>query len=161
AGSESLRELVVPVLAMAAAYGAIGTATAALTHFGGVHAPLVRAAVACTAVGAVFGGAGLGPGSGLHRPLFERAPEEGRAAVVGGAGGLLAMLALSAVAFAASLGAHASTALRLAEALHSGVVGGLVLTLVAAALVPNAVLYTGAFLAGPGFALGVGTTVAP
>jgi hypothetical protein len=49
----------------------------------------------------------------------------------------------------------------LAGALHTGVVGGAVLGVVGAAVVPNAVLCAGAFVAGPGFALGTGTTVAP
>jgi hypothetical protein len=65
------------------------------------------------------------------------------------------------VAFGASLVAHLAMALRLAEGMHSGVVGGVILALLGAALVPNGVLFSIAYVAGPGFALGTGTSVSP
>jgi Family of unknown function (DUF6350) len=45
--------------------------------------------------------------------------------------------------------------------LHADVPGGLLYTGLVAALAPNAVLLTGSYLLGPGFALGTGTLVSP
>jgi hypothetical protein len=45
--------------------------------------------------------------------------------------------------------------------LHTDVPGGLLYTLVVAAVVPNAALLAGAYLLGPGFAVGTGTLVSP
>jgi hypothetical protein len=155
------RDAAVRAAAMAAGYGVIGALSAALTHAGGVHASLPRACLTFVAMGGAFGGLGLARGSAGIFSVMSRLPEEVRAALSGGAAAILAMLCASALALAASLTEHTSNALRLAEGLHSGIVGGAILALVAAALVPNAVLYAGAFLAGPGFALGSGTTIAP
>ena len=47
------------------------------------------------------------------------------------------------------------------ELLDAGVVGSVVLFAICLMLVPNMILYVVAFLAGPGFQLGVGTTIAP
>ena len=71
------------------------------------------------------------------------------------------MLAAGAIVLVASLVAHFGTALTLTEGLHAGVVGGAILALVGAVLVPNAVLCAAAFAAGPGFAVGTGTQVSP
>ena len=47
------------------------------------------------------------------------------------------------------------------ELLDAGAIGSVVLFAICLMLVPNMVLYVVAFLAGPGFQLGVGTTIAP
>jgi hypothetical protein len=157
----SPQELGSAVAAMAVTYGAIGSVTALLSHFDGVYAPPVRTAVAFVALAVVFGGGGLLRGSGLASAPLAALPEELRAAFVGGLGGVLVMIAFSSLAFLLSLGYHFSTASTLAQGLHGGIVGGAILGVVNASLVPNAVLYAGAFLAGPGFTLGSGTSVSP
>jgi len=47
------------------------------------------------------------------------------------------------------------------QSLHAGLVGGLVLVIAQLAVVPNLMIWAGAYTAGPGFAVGVGTSVAP
>lgn len=148
-------------LAMAACYGAIGTVTALVAQVDAVHAPLPRTALAFLSVAAVSGGAGLLRGTRSGPLLVGRLPHEVRAALVGGASGVCAMLAVSAAVLVGSLAVHLSTAVTLAEGQHSGVVGAVILAIVGAALVPNAVLCAGAFVAGPGFSVGTGTQVAP
>jgi hypothetical protein len=59
------------------------------------------------------------------------------------------------------LGLGAERVLELHRALHPGVVGGAVLTVGQLAVLPNLVVWAAAVLAGPGFALGSGTSVAP
>jgi len=149
------------VFAMAGAYGALGAIASVVVHVDGTHAVLPRAVAAFVILPMVFGGSGLLRGSGVAGPLADRLPEEARAAVLGGVTGVLVMIAVGAVVVVASLVAHFATALRLAEGMHAGLVGGVILALVGAALVPNAVLCAGAFVAGPGFAVGTGTQVSP
>jgi hypothetical protein len=132
-----------------------------VTRTGDVHADLLRLAVTSVLLGGVFGGAGLLRGAGLAPRLGNRLPEEVRAAVVGAAAGVCVMLLAAALLVGASLSQHFSTASTLAGALHAGSVGGVVMAVVGALTVPNAVLCAGAYIAGPGFALGTGTTVAP
>lgn len=148
-------------LAMSATYAAVGAAVSSVVSVDGVHATLPRAVGACAALGLVFGGAGLLRGSGLGGQLLARLPEEVRAAVLGGLGGALAMVLVASLVLALSLAAHFSTAVTLAEGMHAGLVGGIIFALVGALLVPNAVLCAGSFVAGPGFAVGAGTQVAP
>jgi hypothetical protein len=121
----------------------------------------MRTAVSALALGLVVGGTGMVRGSAMTPRLLGRIPATARAALTGAAGGITVMLLAGALLVTASLAAHFSTAVNIAEGLHSGVVGGALLAVIGVALVPNAVLYAGAFAAGPGFALGIGTSVAP
>lgn len=148
-------------LAMAAVYAAAGALTALVASVGDVHAPLPRTVAAFVLVGGGFGAAGLLSGTGTGAGVIARLPSEARAVLLGGAGGVLAMLGMSAVVLAVSLILHSSTATTLAQGTGSGIVGSLVLAIVGAALVPNAVLCAGAYVAGPGFAVGTGTQVSP
>jgi len=51
--------------------------------------------------------------------------------------------------------------IRLYEALHTEVLGGIAITLGQLALLPNTILWTASWLVGPGFAIGTGSTVSP
>ena len=64
---------------------------------------------------------------------------------------------LLTVALLVDLGSAANVLSRL----HTDVSGGLLYTVLVAAVAPNAVLLTGAYLLGPGFAVGTGTLVSP
>lgn len=158
---ESLLDVARGALAMAAAYCAVGLAVYALTRSGGVHADLLRTLVATCVLGGGSGGVGILRGAGLSHRLLDPIPPGIRAALVGGGAGLLAMFAAGALLLPISLVAHRSSAVALTESLHPGLVGGAVLALVSVAAVPNAVIWAGAYLAGPGFAVGTGTSVTP
>lgn len=54
-----------------------------------------------------------------------------------------------------------STEVSLYESLHTGILGGLAITVAQLALVPVAVVWMVAWIAGPGFALGAGAVVSP
>jgi Family of unknown function (DUF6350) len=88
-------------------------------------------------------------------------PAPVRAVLCGSVAGFATMLAVSAVVLAGSLIVHFSDAVSLQEGLVGGGVGGVAVALIGMAAVPNAVLWAGAYVAGPGFAVGTATTVAP
>ncbi|MBA2772727.1 MAG: hypothetical protein H0U36_01590 [Nocardioidaceae bacterium] len=165
AGAHSLvrswSDVVAGVGAAAVAYGGAGVVVATLTSTETVHAGVVRSALAPALLALLLGGLGVVSGCGRAGKLFDLLPEEVRAGLVGGATGAAVMLAAGGVLFTASLVVHFSDVVTLAEGARAGVLGGLVLALLGALLVPNAVLSAGAFIAGPGFALGSGTSVAP
>lgn len=110
----------------------------------------------------------LGVGLGLLRERPELLPGAStlvRAAVGGalrtGAAAAVLTLGISAIAVALLLIGHYGQLIRLYEALHTGVVGGLALTIGQLALLPDAVVWAASWFAGPGFALGTGSHVSP
>jgi hypothetical protein len=74
---------------------------------------------------------------------------------------MLTAVAAAAVLYAVVLAAHFSRVTAMLEALDAGVIGSVVLFAICLALLPNVILYVVAFVAGPGFQLGVGTSIAP
>jgi hypothetical protein len=88
-----------------------------------------------------------------------------RAAVGGalraGVASVAIVLGLSALVVGVLVLVHYGELIRLYEALHTGVVGGLALTLAQLALLPDVVIWTASWFAGPGFALGTGSHVSP
>ncbi|MBA3309035.1 MAG: hypothetical protein H0U28_03110 [Nocardioidaceae bacterium] len=148
-------------LVMMAVYAGAGLVVFFLTRSDAVHADLLRTVVGTTTLPLVFGGLGLARGAGHGERVLDALPEEAQAALTGGLGGILAMVCAGGVLVTVSLLVHFSAAVSVAEALDSGVVGGTVMALIGAAMVPNAILCAGAFIAGPGFAVGSGTLIAP
>jgi hypothetical protein len=63
--------------------------------------------------------------------------------------------------YAVVLAVHFSRVTSMLELLDAGVVGSVVLFAICLMLLPNVLLYVVSFLAGPGFTLGVGTSIAP
>jgi len=76
-------------------------------------------------------------------------------------GAVALLVAASAVFVAVLIFAHFGRAVSLYEALQTGYLGGVTLTLAQLAFLPNAVLWAMSWLIGPGFALGGGAAVAP
>ena len=84
-----------------------------------------------------------------------------RTALQGGAAAVAGILAVSGVLAAALIALSYAQVISLYEGLHAGVVGGIALTLGQLALMPNLVIWTAAWLVGPGFAIGTGSSVSP
>ncbi len=74
---------------------------------------------------------------------------------------LLGWLAVSAAVLLAALVLDLGTALNIMSQLGAGAGGATLLTLAGVAAVPNAVLFSGSYLLGPGFLVGAGTVVSP
>ncbi|HRN29945.1 MAG TPA: DUF6350 family protein, partial [Terrimesophilobacter sp.] len=97
--------------------------------------------------------------------LVRRIPHHVRvvvgAAVRGGLAAVAGVMVVSAVACAALIGVRYAEIVALYESVHTGVLGGIALTLGQLVLTPNLVLWAAAWFVGPGFAIGAGSSVAP
>jgi hypothetical protein len=113
--------------------------------------PLLLAAAAASA------GALRALPRGARPPLSDRA---GTVLRLGTAASLL-LLGAGVLLVAIALGLDVGAAAQVAEASEPGAVGGLGLLLLGLSLVPNAAAWGASWLAGPGFALGAGTSVGP
>lgn len=153
--------VVVGTLVMVAVYAGAGVVVFFVTRADDVHADLLRTVAATGMLPLVFGGLGIVRGAGYGERVLGALPEEARAALTGGLAGVCAMVCVGGMVATVSLLVHFPSAVTVAEGLDSGVVGGAIMALAGAAAVPNAILCAGAFVAGPGFAVGAGTLVAP
>ncbi len=154
---------------LAVAYGAVVAVTALLTDGAGIRPDRVGALTHGCLFALVAGGTGVLCRPGGHGPaavLPARVRRDPRLrelpAVLAGAAGAVAVLVGGGALLAAlSLVAHLDRARELTEALAPGSLGTLVLLLLCVALVPNLAVWGAAYAAGPGFAVGAGTAVAP
>src|SRR5215204_1486526 len=112
------------------------------------------AAVAATSAGVIHE-------TGLAGRMLDRAPPGMRPVLAGAAVAVAGLYLLGSVLVVASAVAHSDRISVLAHALEPGVVGGALLALAGAAVVPNAALWAATFALGPGFAVGAGTSVRP
>lgn len=78
-----------------------------------------------------------------------------------GAAAAVAVLLVASVTVTALIVVNYAELIRLYEALHAEVVGGLALTAGQLALLPNLVVWAAAWFVGPGFAIGTGSSVSP
>ena len=78
-----------------------------------------------------------------------------------GLGVVAIMAAVSAIMIALALGFGWIEVVRLYEGLRVSVLGGVMVTLGQLAILPNLIVYAMAWLAGPGFAIGLGSSVSP
>jgi len=152
------------------AIGCYGLLTALLGLTAGTDAvrpALPQAILLPTAVYAagVLSGALRGqPGGALGR-RYLALPAVARgiiaAAVRGGTAAAAGIVGVAAVLLAMLILTNYATIIGLYETVQSGLTGGIVLTLVELALIPNLVIWAAAWLVGPGIAVGVGTSVSP
>ncbi len=103
-------------------------------------------------------------GSSLRDWIDDWRPQV-RAAVAGalraGAAAVALTTLVSAVAVALLIAANYAQIIRLYEALHTEVVGGVALTAGELAFLPNLVIWAASWFVGPGFAIGAGSHVSP
>lgn len=71
------------------------------------------------------------------------------------------MQGLSAIVLAVLVGLNWLNVIQLYEQLQGGVLGGFSLTLMQLSFLPNLIFYVSAWLVGPGFAIGTGSSVSP
>jgi hypothetical protein len=82
-------------------------------------------------------------------------------ALRGGTAAAAAIVTVAAVVVIASLLANYAQIITLYENLHSGALGGVALTIAQILFLPNLVIWAAAWLIGPGFSIGSGSTVSP
>jgi hypothetical protein len=74
---------------------------------------------------------------------------------------LAGLAAIASIALVVLIVLGFSTEIALYESLHSGILGGLVITVAQLALIPVALVWMISWIAGPGFSLGIGAIVSP
>jgi hypothetical protein len=116
--------------------------------------------------GAAIGGAATGStGADAAFGPFTRLRHDTRAAITsavrGGAAATAIVVGASAVLVGVLIAVHYSQVVSLYESLQAGALGATALTVAQLALLPNAVVWAAAWLAGPGFALGTGSSLSP
>jgi hypothetical protein len=148
-------------VAIAVPYAVLALLVGVASATDDVRTPLLSCLSGPLLVALVGAWAGALRPSRLWRAAWLRVPARGRrllraalvaSAVLAGGGALLV---------GTSLAFHLPQAADLAAAGAPGVGGGLALLVLGIALVPNAVVWGAAWLSGPGFAVGVGTSVGP
>jgi hypothetical protein len=148
-------------LAVAVPYAAVAAGVAALTATR-VATPDVPSAVVGALVVALLGaGTGALRPHGLRSAAAQRCGLRARRVLPAVVAASMLVLAGGALLVGGSLAAHGSRASELAGAAQPGAAGGLALLLLGVSLVPNAAVWGAGWLAGPGFAVGVGTSVGP
>lgn len=82
-------------------------------------------------------------------------------ALRGGAAAATAVVAIAALAVAVLFAVNYATLVSLYQGLHTEVLGGVTITAAQLALLPNVIVWAASWFVGPGFAIGVGSTVGP
>jgi hypothetical protein len=157
----SLREALTLAGATAVPYGVLAAVVAAACATRAVQPVPWQALLAGVAVAGLASLAGVLRGARLWPVVLPALPARVARLVPATAAALALMLAAGAVLVAGSLLFHLGRAGDLAAATAPGKVGGVALLVLGLTLVPNAAVWGMSWLAGPGFAVGVGTSVGP
>ncbi len=154
-----------------ACYGLLAAVLSLTAGTDAVRASLPQGILLPTAVYAagvlsgVLGGVLRGQAAGSLVRRYRTLPAVARGiaatALRGGTAAAAAIIAVSAVAVFVLILSNYATVIGLYETVQSGLTGGIVLTLLELALIPNLVVWAAAWLVGPGIAVGVGTSVSP
>lgn len=151
------REAALVAGAVAAPYAVIAAVVSSVATTAAVRPAPVQALLGALLVALLGAGTGAVRARRVTRPLPHRVVALGRGVLAA----TCVLLAAGAVLAAGSLLLHLDRAVELARATAPGAVGGVALLLLGLALVPNAAVWGAAWLAGPGFAVGVATAVGP
>jgi hypothetical protein len=164
-GTSSPRGALALVATAATVYGVVVAAVALTAQSAAVSTRPAQAALAGTVLAATGSAVGLARAVGsdavagmlVTRRLGSRPLRLLRATTAA----VCVLLAGGALLAGAALALHLHAAAELSRSTAPGVVGGAALLVTCLALLPNAVVWGAAWLAGPGFAVGAGTTVGP
>jgi len=160
-GAVETRELLKVAAVLSVAYGLGALLVAVLASDDSAKVSPLSAFLGAATLALIGGTAGILVESGLLVELATATAHWVRQMVAGALAATATVLAAASLLYAVSLVAHFSRITTMLEALDAGPIGSLVLFAICVVLLPNAILYAAAFIAGPGFQLGVGTTVAP
>lgn len=107
------------------------------------------------------GGTGIAVGSGRAATWAALLPQQVRDVVAGTCRLLVAWALVSTAVLVVALLVHGATAVNLLDELHAGAGSDFLYVALSLLVVPNAAVFSSAYLAGPGFAVGAGTLVSP
>lgn len=109
----------------------------------------------------LVGGTAISVGSGRAAVWMALVPEAVRASVHGAVRMLGWFLAVSALTFVVALLLDFGAAMNVMSRLHTDLGDAALFSLLICLVLPNAVLFSGSYLLGPGFTVGTGTLVSP
>ncbi len=158
---EDLRSLGLGAVVMAGVYALVALVCAVLASTPTAEMSMLGAFGGAFLIAFVGGGTGLVRGAQDVVDWRAHVPETVRAIAAGAIATVLLLVVASSVLVAVSLLLDLGTAANVLSRLHADVSGGLLYTALVAMVAPNAVLLSGSYLLGPGFALGTGTLVSP
>lgn len=124
-------------------------------------ASAARTLVWAAALSAVGAGIGVVRGGALTGQVRDLVPATIRPVLSAGTAAALVVVGCAAVIAAVCLAAALPESASISQRLHAGVLGGILVTLLGIAFVPNLVAWVVAVLVGPGFAVGAATEVSP
>lgn len=145
----------------AAAYVVMAALTGALAATARTAPSVSSALFGALAGSVILGGAGIAVGSGRAAILITSAPMLLRAVCAGARRIVTGYLVLSAVVLTAALVIDFSTAATIVSRLQADTGDTVLFVLATAVVLPNAVVFAGSFLLGPGFSVGAQTLVSP
>ncbi|HEX3824157.1 MAG TPA: DUF6350 family protein [Mycobacteriales bacterium] len=153
------RELGIVITSVTAPYAVLATAIAALSPSSSIR-PSVGAAFVCAViVGGLSATTGAVRASGLGSALWRALPLDLRAAFDAVGAAIAVLVGAATVLTLGSLLAHGHEFWTTLRAYH-GSAGEFSMLTLSLLLLPNAVMFSLAYLVGPGFAVGAGTSVA-
>jgi hypothetical protein len=155
------RGLTTAVATFSCAYVVVAVVTCVLASHSGASPVLGRAVLGALLVSVFAGGSGIAAGSGRLEAWVDQLPVWVTDVVAGAVAGLLCLVAASAALVGIALLVSFNEAANVLSGLDLSVGDAITYTAVVALFAPNAVLFGSAYLLGPGFALGTGTTVSP
>lgn len=145
--------------AVTSAYAVLATGVALLARTDSVIPVPSSAFLGAAALAVVAAGSAAVRATGRWLVLWHRLPPALRTALPPAAAALAVLLGSGALLVATMLTRHQTQAGRLVDGLDPGAGGTLLLLLGSLLYVPNAVVWGTAFVTGPGFAVGDGTSV--
>jgi len=157
------RDLTVPVTAglFTLTYAVVAGVVTALAGSATTRPSTAGVVAWSVALGVLVGGTSIAVGSGRAAGWVALLPPVVRAAAATVRQMLLLWLAVSAVVLVVSLIVDFSTAVNVMSQLHLGAGSATLYTLLSLLVLPNAAVFSSAYLLGPGFTVGVGTVVSP
>ena len=160
-GADRTQDLILLSGVFAAVYGLGALIVALLTADSALKVSPLSAFLGAASLALVAGTIGVLVESGAAEDIADATPKGLRDTVPAAVAAVLTVIAIASVLYGVLLAIHFSRITGMLELLDAGVIGSVVLFAICLMLVPNMVLYVVSFLAGPGFQLGVGTTIAP
>lgn len=155
------KDLAIASGVFAVTYGLGALIIALLTSDGSVKVSPMSAFLGAASLALIAGAAGILVESGAAGDIADATPQGLRDTIPAALAAALTVFAIASFLYAVVLAVHFSRVTSMLELLDAGAVGSVVLFAICLMLLPNVILYVVGFLAGPGFQLGVGTTIAP
>ncbi|MGK2875290.1 MAG: cell division protein PerM [Nocardioides sp.] len=161
--ADGARDLVVPLTTTLFTLGYLVVVDLALrVTDAGIAGASAQRAMTWSILGCLLvGGAGIAAGSGRAATWAHRLPGTARGALACTRRIIVWWLAVSLVAVTVSLIVDFSTAANVMSQLHTDPSATVLYLALMVLIVPNAMLFSSAFLLGPGFVVGTGTLVTP